>query len=271
MAHHRGDARHLGVDGAADRHAALGERALVVADPVNGFLGVDERERERADPVPGREQDRLAARARHPEGRVGLLHGLWNDVARRHLHVRAVDTGERRFGHAPDGDLEALAPGIALLRGIDAEATELGRRRRLTRPELHAPTRHEVEHGEPFGGAHRVVVLRRGLDDAVAEADVARSLRCRREEHLGRAGVGVLLEEMMLDLPHAVDAEPIRELDLIERVLHQSQLGTVVPRTRQLELVEDPEPHGRIVGSGPPHPALARRTTTATPTTSTYS
>ena len=95
MTHHRGDTRHLGVDGVADGHTALGKRSLVVTHPVHRFLGVDERERQRADAVLGREQDRVATRARHPEGRVGLLHGLGNDVARRHLHVRAVGAGER--------------------------------------------------------------------------------------------------------------------------------------------------------------------------------
>ena len=132
-------------------------------------------------------------------------------------------------------------------RGIDVEATELGDRRRLTRPELDPAAGHEVEHRQPLGGANRVVVLGRGLDDAVAEANVARSLRSRREEHLRCRGVAVLLEEVVLDLPHVVDAEPVGQLDLVERVLHQSQLGTVVPRTRQLVLVEDPEPHRRIV------------------------
>jgi hypothetical protein len=156
---------------------------------VNSVLGVDERERQRADAVLGREQDRLPARARHPEGRVRLLHGLRDDVARRHLNVGAVGSPERCLGHTADGNLETLAPRLAFLRGVDAEAAELGRGRRLTRPELHPPTRHEVEHGESLGRAHGVVVLRRGLDDAVPEADVARTLRRRREEHLGRAGV----------------------------------------------------------------------------------
>ena len=39
------------------------------------------------------------------------------------------------------------------------------------------------------------------------------------EEHLGRARVRVLLEEVVLDLPDVVDAEPVGELDLLERVL----------------------------------------------------
>ena len=41
------------------------------------------------------------------------------------------------------------------------------------------------------------------------------------EEHLGRRGVAVLLEEVVLDLPHVLDAELVGELDLVERVLDQ--------------------------------------------------
>ena len=39
------------------------------------------------------------------------------------------------------------------------------------------------------------------------------------EEDLGRRGVGVFLQEMVLDLPGVVVAELVREFDLIERVL----------------------------------------------------
>src|SRR4051812_30673969 len=88
-----------------------------------------------------------------------------------------------------------------------------------------------------------MVERRRGLHDAVTEPDALRALRSRGEEHLGRRGVAVLLEEVVLDLPHVVDAERIRELDLLERVLDQLVLGTFVPGTGKLVLVEDPELH----------------------------
>jgi hypothetical protein len=44
--------------------------------------------------------------------------------------------------------------------------------------------------------------------------------------------VRVFLEEVVLDLPRVVDAEAIGELDLIERVLEQPELGALVPRPR---------------------------------------
>ena len=92
--------------------------------------------------------------------------------------------------------------------------------------------------------ARRMVDLSGELDDAVAEADARRSLGGGREQHLGRAAVGVLLEEVVLDRPHVVDADAVRELDLLEGLLHDAVLRAGVPRTRQLELVEHAEPHG---------------------------
>ena len=57
-----------------------------------------------------------------------------------------------------------------------------------------------------------------------------RALAGGGEEHLGRRRVAVLLEEVVLDLPHVVDAEPVGELDLVERVLEQLVLVVGGPR-----------------------------------------
>ena len=59
---------------------------------------------------------------------------------------------------------------------------------------------------------------RRELHDPVAEPDALGALARRGEEHLGGRGVRVLLEEVVLDLPDVVEAEPVGELDLLERV-----------------------------------------------------
>src|SRR4051812_9353951 len=47
-----------------------------------------------------------------------------------------------------------------------------------------------------------------------------RLVRCDAagEEDLGRARVRVLLEEVVLHLPHEVETEPVGQLDLLERV-----------------------------------------------------
>jgi hypothetical protein len=88
-----------------------------------------------------------------------------------------------------------------------------------------------------------VVVAGRGLDDAVAQADVPGARGAGGEEDLGRGGVAVLLEEVVLDLPHHVEAQPVGQLDLLQGVLDQVVLGRVVPRPWQLVLVEDAELH----------------------------
>src|SRR4029453_3032309 len=112
------------------------------------------------------------------------------------------------------------------------------------RPELDPAARHQVEHGHPLGRAGRVVVAGGGLDDAVAEPDVLRALRAGGQEHLGGAGVRVLLEEVVLDLPHDVEAQAVGQLDLLEGVLDERQLAAVVPGAGELVLVEDAELHG---------------------------
>src|SRR5262245_24976394 len=81
------------------------------------------------------------------------------------------------------------------------------------------------------------------LEDAVAETDPRRALARGAEEHLGRRHVRILLEEMVLDDPRVVVAEPVGELDLREHVLEQPILALRRPGPRQLRLVEDAEFH----------------------------
>jgi len=51
----------------------------------------------------------------------------------------------------------------------------------------------------------------------------------------------------MLDFPRVVDAEPVGELDLVERLLEQALLAVRGPRSRELVLVEDSESHSGMV------------------------
>ena len=60
----------------------------------------------------------------------------------------------------------------------------------------------------------------------------------------GARRVRVLLEEVVLDLPHGVEAELVGQLDLVEGVLDELPLGVLGPGPRQLVLVEDAELHG---------------------------
>ena len=72
-----------------------------------------------------------------------------------------------------------------------------------------------------------------------------RLVRCddRGEEHLGRRGVRELGQEVVLDLPHGVEAEPVGELDLLERLVVAAVLAALVVRLRRLQLVEEVELH----------------------------
>ena len=47
----------------------------------------------------------------------------------------------------------------------------------------------------------------------------------------------------MLDFPNIVDAEPIGELDLVEGLLIETQLGVLALGLRQLVLIEQSEFH----------------------------
>ena len=124
----------------------------------------------------------------------------------------------------------------------DVERVQLGGRGRLADAELDPAVRQEVQRGHALGHPGRVVGGE--LDDPVAEADPLRALACGAEEHLGRRAVRVLLEEVVLDLPRVVVAQPVGQLDLVEAVLEELVLGVLRPRAGQLVLVEDPEPHG---------------------------
>ena len=53
----------------------------------------------------------------------------------------------------------------------------------------------------------------------------------------------IFFEKVMLDFPHMIDAELVRELDLVERVLEQLQLRALFPRPRQLMLIKSSQLH----------------------------
>ena len=134
---------------------------------------------------------------------------------------------------------------IARLRlAIDQIATELGARARLPGAEVDPAVAHEVERRDALGDARRVVDGGRDLHDPVAEPDALGALARRGEKDLRGRGMRVLLEEVVLDLPDVVEAEPVGELDLVERVAEQRVLAALaLPGPGVLVLVEDPEAH----------------------------
>ena len=92
-----------------------------------------------------------------------------------------------------------------------------------------------------------MVELRHADDDAVADADVLGLHRAGGEEQLRRRAVRVLLEEVVLDAPHLVEAELVGEPHLLERVHVDGALGLARPRPRHGELVEDAEFTGGLL------------------------
>ena len=58
------------------------------------------------------------------------------------------------------------------------------------------------------------------------------ALAGRGQEHLGRRGVGVLLEEVVLDLPDVVEAQAVGQLDLLEGFLEEAVLVVPAPTGR---------------------------------------
>src|SRR5215475_14518421 len=68
----------------------------------------------------------------------------------------------------------------------------------------------------------------------------------------------VFLEEVVLHLPGIVNAQAVRQLDLIQRLLEEAELGAGLPGTRQLVLIEDAEFHGRSFTGRPTWAARQR-------------
>jgi hypothetical protein len=243
MAGEGGDHGDIGVHRVPDGHALLLERLVVVVHPLPRLRGIDEGEGEGADAELRRQMDGIAIGAGHPQRRVRLLHRLGNDIPRRHGEVLPLEAGIGIHHHHVGDLLHRLPPHGAPLVGLDAEALELRARGGLAGAPVHPAVGDQVQRGDALGDAGGRVVAGRHEHDPVAEPDALGPLRGGGEEHLGGGRVGVLLEEVMLHLPGMIDAQPVRQLHLVEGVLEQPQLGALGPGARKLVLVEDPELH----------------------------
>ena len=204
-------------------------------------VGRDELEAERPHaPFAGLGQ-RLQLRAGDPERRVRLLQRLRHDHAQRDVPDLARVLAGPVLEHRHDG-ADRFLEDLALVLHGDAERLELGDRGALAHAELAAPVRQQVERRDPLGDPRRMVG--RHLEDAVPQPDVLGPLARRREKRLRGGRVGILFEEVMLDLPRMVVAQPVRQFDLVQRVLIEPMLVAGRPRTGQLQLVEDAKLHG---------------------------
>ena len=77
----------------------------------------------------------------------------------------------------------------------------------------------------------------------MTEADPLGALGNGGEEQIRSARVRVLLEEVMLDDPRAVEAQPIRQFDLLHGFVELSLLVTRVPGPGHFVLEEQTELH----------------------------
>ena len=141
-----------------------------------------------------------------------------------------------------------VLPHVPLLLAVHEEAAQLGLRARLPGAKLEPAVGDQVERRGALHDARGVVHARRDLDDAVPEADALGARRGGGQEDLRRRGVRVLLEEVVLDLPDVVEADPVGQLHLGERVLEERVLGALaVPGAGILVLIKDSETHGSSV------------------------
>ena len=164
---------------------------------------------------------------------MGLLQRLGDDVAARHGEELALEAVVGRLGHHLRDLAGGLFPHGLLQAAFDAEAAELLFGGGFARAELDAAVGEEVEGGDALGDACGVVVVGRGEGDAVAEAHVLRALREGGEHELGRGGVRVLLEEVVLDFEDVIEAEFIGELHLVEHLVVDAVLGVRGPTARR--------------------------------------
>ena len=241
---HHADVR---IDCVTDRNTFLAKDAVVIVDPVLCFCGVDECEGKRTDPKPGCKLDRFAVRAGDPYRWMRPLHGLGHDIAAGHLEIFALESRIGIHGEHVQTLLQTFAPHLALLFDRHPETTQLQKRRRFAGAEFHAAARHEIQRGYAFGDTRGMIVARRHQHDSMTEPDLFCTLRTRGQEHFGRGGMRIFLEEMMFDFPGMVDTQPVSEFNLVERILKKFQLVAFIPGPRQLMLVENAEFHRALL------------------------
>src|SRR5579885_742638 len=185
-----------------------------------------------------------------------LLQRLRQHIAQWHLKVLAVMlAGVLR--HHRDDRLDRFLPDRALLVERHAERLEFGDTGALAGAEFDPAIADEVERRDALGTARRM--RRRQLHDPVTQADLLGALAGRTEKYFGSRGVGIFLEEMVLDLPGIVVAEPVGEFDLVQRILVEPPFAALFPWARQLQLVEDAEFHRMpLLRAGQMMPAAVR-------------
>jgi len=197
-------------------------------------------------PIPCSAALRMVARFEQAvhSGGCGFLGGLGHDVAGGHgeelARVPRVGSGAQHLCHLPGG---LIGHRLFVVR-VELEPEDLRRRARRADAPFDAAVADQIERGQSLGHPGRMVVLRWHEPDAMTDADVRRQRRGGGQEHFGRRGVGVLLQEMVLGRPHVLDAQFVGQDRLLEGFGEGAFFGCLVPRPRKLNFEKYPEPHG---------------------------
>src|SRR5271154_4318313 len=115
------------------------------------------------------------------------------------------------------------------------EGVQFGEAGGLAGAEFSAPVAHQVQRRDALGDARRMVVVGRQETDSGSETDALGALAAGGEKALAGRGVGVFLEEVMLNLPQMVDSDTVAKLDLLEPVIPYVVFRVGVPRLRKLK------------------------------------
>jgi hypothetical protein len=223
---------------------SLHEGVVIGIDPGLRSFRRNELEAQCAHSTTTGHVDRLELRASDPQRRVGLLIGLGKYIAKREVEILAV-IFPAFFREHRNNRLDRILPDRALVAEAAVEGVEFGDRGAFADSHFDSTVREQVEGADAFGYARGMVGCQ--LDDPVCQTDLLRSLTGCGEKDFGCRGMGVFLEEVVLDFPGVVVAELVGQFDLGQRVLEQVVLGALGPGSWKLVLVEDSEFHGSIV------------------------
>src|SRR6516165_11893368 len=158
-----------------------------------------------------------------------LLQWLGYDIAQREIEIGAVVLAAA-FPEHRDHCAHCVFSDCALLFKAAVEGFELGDAGALAHAKFDAAAANQIERRNALGDASWVDG--RQLHNAMREADLPRALACRSKKDLRRRRVRILFEEMMLDFPGEVVAEPVRKFELIECIMIKVELAVGFPRPR---------------------------------------
>ena len=184
---------------------------VVRVHPGAGGLHTDEFETQCAHAAMGCVLDGLELRTGDPQRRMWFLQRLWHDRALGKLEIftvvfPAVIPEHRQ--HASDG----VFPDIALISKPEIERVQFGHGCAFAQAEFYASIRHQIERCHSLCNARGMIGGE--LDDAVAKADVFRSLARRCEEDLRCGRMGILFEKMVFHFPGVVEAQLVSKFNL---------------------------------------------------------